>query len=241
MLLVGLIARDLGGSPRAQVVAAFAAAIAPISLVWSSCFSYSGFDYLWWVLIAFLVVRLLKTEDPRYWLGIGSALGLGMLTKYTIAFYVAGIAAGILLTGARRYLSSPWLWAGIGLAMLIFSPNLIWQVQYDYIYLHFLSFMHSRDIQIGRMQSFLVEQLYLAANPVAIPLWLAGLYYYFGTSTGRRYRMLGWMAAVPFASLLFVRGRGYYTSPNFPFLISAGAVYGEGWLASLPHGRARTV
>ncbi len=83
---------------------------------------YLAFDYLWWVLIAFLFVRLLKTEDPRYWLGIGAAIGLGMMTKYTLIFFIAGLAAAVLLTPNRRYLRSPWLWAGAGLALLIYLP-----------------------------------------------------------------------------------------------------------------------
>ena len=50
-------------------------------------------------------------ENPRWWLGIGAMIGLGMMTKYTMGFFVAGIVGGVLLTPARRYLKSPWLWA----------------------------------------------------------------------------------------------------------------------------------
>ena len=66
-----------------------------------------SFDYRWWVVAAFCVVCLLKTENPRWWLGSGAAIGLGMLTKYTMAFFAIGLAAGILLSAARRYLRSP--------------------------------------------------------------------------------------------------------------------------------------
>ena len=63
---------------------------------------YVGLDYLWWVMTAYCTIRLLKTDDPRWWLGIGAAIGLGMLTKYTMAFCVAGLAVGVLATDARR-------------------------------------------------------------------------------------------------------------------------------------------
>jgi hypothetical protein len=241
MVLAGLMARELGGKRLAQLVAALAVAIAPISLAWSSLFHYSSFDYLWWVLIASLTVRLLNSGNSRYWLGIGVAIGLGMLTKYSIAVYIAGIVVGVFLSSARRYLLSWWLWGSAALALLIFLPNLIWQIQHNFIHLQFLSFIHARDVAIGRTQSFLVEQLYIAANPVAIPLWLAGLYYYFRAPAGRRYRMLGWMAIVPFILLLIMQGRSYYTGPLYPLLIAAGAVYGEQRLATLPAARVRSV
>jgi 4-amino-4-deoxy-L-arabinose transferase-like glycosyltransferase len=72
MVLAGLMAKELGGSRRAQVVTAVAAAIAPMSLVMSTLFQYISFDYLWWVLVAYCLIRLLKSDDPRWWLGVGS-------------------------------------------------------------------------------------------------------------------------------------------------------------------------
>src|SRR5829696_5567106 len=127
MLLAGQMARELGGGRWAQVVASLAVAIAPLSLIQGALLQYAGFDYLWWVVVAYCVIRLQRTENPRWWLGIGAAIGLGMLTKYTMAFCVAGLVAGVLLTNARRYLASGWLWGGAALALLLALPNLLWQ------------------------------------------------------------------------------------------------------------------
>jgi 4-amino-4-deoxy-L-arabinose transferase-like glycosyltransferase len=145
------------------------------------------------VLIAYQMIRLLKSDDSRWWLGIGAVIGVGMLTKYAMAYLVAGIVVGVLLTRARRYLASPWLWGGVGLALLIMLPNVIWQIQHDFISLQFLSSIHARDVRAGRSEGFLVEQLIFATNPVTIPLWVAGLCFYFFARTGRSYRLLGWM------------------------------------------------
>src|SRR5512137_132506 len=76
LVLTGLMARELGGSRPAQIVAALAAAIAPAALSEGNFFQYISFDYLWWVLIAYLMLRLLKSENPRWWLGIGAVIGL---------------------------------------------------------------------------------------------------------------------------------------------------------------------
>jgi hypothetical protein len=241
MVLAGLMARELGGSRVAQITAAMAVAIAPISLLGGALVTYSSFDYLWWVLIAYLMIRLLKSDDPRWWLGIGAVIGLGMMTKYTMSFMVAGIVAGVLLTRARRYLTSPWLWGGMALSLLIVLPNLIWQMQHAFISLEFTSFIHARDIRIGRADGFLVEQLVFSANWVTIPLWVAGLYFYFFAKAGQRHRMLGWMFVVPFVLFFITKGRSYYLAAAYPMLVAAGAVLMEQWLTSLPAARAHLV
>ncbi|MDQ3200321.1 MAG: glycosyltransferase family 39 protein, partial [Verrucomicrobiota bacterium] len=184
MVFTGLMTRELGGRRWAQVIAALAAGIAPMSICMGTMFQYIGFDYLWWVMIAYCVIRSLREEDPRWWLAIGTLIGLGMMTKYTMIFYVAGIVAGVLLTPARRYLKSPWLWAGAALSILIFLPNVIWQIQHDFISLTFLKHIHERDVEIGRTNGFLLQQLFVSANIFTLPLWVAGLWFYFVPPAG---------------------------------------------------------
>jgi 4-amino-4-deoxy-L-arabinose transferase-like glycosyltransferase len=120
LVLTGLMARHLGGGRQAQIVAALAAAIGGVAFSAGTLFQYVSFDYLWWVAAAYFMVRLLASEDPRWCLAVGAAIGLGMLTKYTMLFLALGIAAGFLFTPARRYLRSPWLWFGVALAFVIF-------------------------------------------------------------------------------------------------------------------------
>jgi 4-amino-4-deoxy-L-arabinose transferase-like glycosyltransferase len=241
MILAGLMAKEMGGRRWAQVVAAVAVAIAPFALLGGSIFHYSSFDYLWWVLIAYLMIRLLKSEDPRWWLGIGAGIGMGMMTKYTIAFLVIGLVVGVLLTRTRSNLLSPWLWGGAVLAILIVMPNLIWQIQHDFISLEFMSSIHARDVRIGRAEGFLVEQLIFSANVVTIPLWVAGLYFYFFAKPGRNYRAIGWMFAIPLVLIFIAQGRSYYLAPAYPMLFAGGAVIVEGWLAALSVGRERLI
>jgi 4-amino-4-deoxy-L-arabinose transferase-like glycosyltransferase len=69
ILLTGLMTRELGGKGSAQVIAA--TATIPFGLGAGALMQYVSFDYLWWVLTAYLLVRLLKSNDPRWWIGIG--------------------------------------------------------------------------------------------------------------------------------------------------------------------------
>src|SRR5579864_1225514 len=189
VLITGLMARELGGGRLAQFAAALAVALSPLPLFEGTEFQYTTFDYLWWVLIAYFVIRLLKTEDPRWCLAIGALIGLGLQTKYTIAFYAGGLVLGLLLTKARRYVVTRWFWVGVGLAFLIFLPNLIWQFRHDFISLHFLQYIHKRDVGEGRAEGYWAGQFFLCANRYSLPLWIAGL---FGFLRSSKYRTLLW-------------------------------------------------
>lgn len=232
MILAGLMARDMGGKRNAQMIAAFAVFIAPMSLMGGTLIMYFAFDYLWWVLVAFFMVRLLTTDDARYWLGIGAGIGFGMLTKYTIAFWVAGLIVAVLVTSARKYLLSKWLYLGAGLALLIYLPNLIWQIQHDFISLKYLASIHARDIVWGRADDFLPNQLYETTNPFSLPLWTVGLGVCLFGAPMKRYRPLGWMFIVTFVLFLLNKGRSYYTGPAYVMLLAAGAVWFESWLGT---------
>ena len=182
-------------------------------------FQYSSFDFLWWVLIAYFTIRLLKTENPRWWLAIGAAVGVGLLTKYSIVFYIAGILAGVVLTNARRYLLSKWFWAGIGVALLIFLPNFLWLVHHDFISYHFLQHIHARDVGEGRAEGFFQGQLLLNVNTFATPLWIAGLVSVFATAVIACWRGCMWS---PWPCSIFGKGRFYYMSAAYPHAAGDG-------------------
>lgn len=238
VFVTGLMAMELGGGRLAQITAALAVALSALPLFEGTEFQYTTYDNLWWVLIAYLVIRLLKTENPQWWLAIGLTVGVGLQTKYTMGFFVVGIVSGLLLTKNRRYLLSGWFWAGAALALLIFLPNLIWQIHHDFISLHFLRHIHARDVGEGRANGFLRDQFLICTNPFTAPLWIAGLVFFL---RDRRYRMLAWMYLVPFALFFFGNGRGYYLAAAYPMLMAMGAVAAARWLASLHRGWRWTV
>ena len=229
----GVMARDLGGGRLAQISAAVCVALSPLPLFNGTEFQYTSFDFLWWVLIAWSVMRLLRSENPRWWLGIGVFTGLGVMTKYAIVFYIAGILGGFLLTRARRYLLSPYFFAAVGITILIALPNILWQVQHHFISYTFLHHIHVRDVGEGRADGFLRDQFWACTNLFSAPLWIAGAV---GLFFSRRYRVLGWMALIPVALFFVSKGRGYYTAGVYPMLMAMGGVQAERWLATLKAG-----
>jgi len=238
IVVSGLMAREFGGGRLAQITAALAVALSGLPMFEGTEFQYTSFDYLWWCLIAYFVIRLLKTDNPRWWLAIGAFVGLGFLTKYTMAFFAAGIAGAVVLTRTRRFLASAWLWAGVGLALLLFLPNLIWQVRHGFVSLHFLQHIHVRDVGQGRAHGFFRDQFIICVNLFAVPLWIVGLISFL---RDQRYRMLAWMYLIPLVLFVIGKGRGYYLAGGYPMLIAMGAIAGERWIGALPRVRRRAV
>ena len=238
VVLAGLMARELGGGRLAVVTATLAVALSPLPLFEGTEFQYTSFDFLWWVGASYCAIRMLKSENPRWWIAIGALVGMGLETKYSIVFFIAGILIGVALTPVRRQVKSAWFWAGILLALAIFLPNLIWLARHDFISYHFLQSIHARDVGEGRAVGFFRDQFVICASPAAAPLWIAGL---LGYLRDRRYRMMALMFLVPVMFFYFAKGRGYYTAAAYPMLIAMGAVVGERWLGTLKPAARRTI
>lgn len=234
IILTGLMAREMDGGVRAQVLAG--AALVPYALGAGAFMVYVSFDNICWILAAWFVVKLLRSEDARWWVAVGAAVGLGMMAKYAMAFFAAAIVAGFLVTDARRYFASRWLLAGCAAALLVWAPNLVWEARHHFVSFDFLRSIHARDVSQGRTQSFLPDQIY----QTIAPLWIVGLVFCLKTVSGKRFRAVGWMYVILFATFLIARGRGYYLAAAYPMLYAAGSVWWEQRLASNPDRQRRS-
>jgi hypothetical protein len=229
VVLTGLMARELGGKTGAQALAA--AAAIPFALGAGSLMQYVSFDYLAWVACSYFLVMLCKSRDPQWWLAIGGCIGFGMLTKYTMLVCAFAIALAVLCTDLRPNLRSKWLWLGVGVSLLVFLPNIIWQIQNHFVSLDFLRHIHERDVRIGRTKNFLPDQLKLTL--CTFPLAILGLVFYFASKSGRPFHAVGYLYVIPLIIFFASKGRGYYLAPAYPVLYAGGAVYGAGLITKL--------
>src|SRR6266566_4003346 len=230
IFLTGLMARALGGKTGSQALAASAAI--PFALGAGSLMQYVSFDYLVWIACSYFFILLCKSRDPRWWLAIGGCIGFDMLTKYSTLVCALAITAAVLFTDLRTDLRSRFLWFGVAMSLLIFLPNLIWQIQNDFVSLDFLRYIHERDVRIGRTKDFLPDQLKLTL--FTLPLAILGLwFYFFGSKPGRRFRAVGFLYVIPFIIFLVAKGRGYYLAPAYSVLYAGGAVLGAELIINL--------
>ncbi len=220
VLLTGLMVRTLGGGRFAQALACVAVLLAPVYLIGGNMLSTIPFDQLCWAFATLFLLRLLTTDDPRYWLAVGAAVGIGLETKHNMAFLAVGIAAGVLLTARRRDLRSRWLWYGAALALALALPHLIWQALNGWPTWEFTRNAAGKNAHVAPL-GYIAQQI-LVLGPLACPIWLTGLVWYLRTP---RYRPMACCYLAPFLLLMATQSaRADYLAPAYPPLLAAGAV-----------------
>lgn len=235
MVLVGWMARELGGGRYAQGLACLAFLIAPVFMASDSMLDIVCFEQLLWMVCTCVLVRIIKTDNSGDWLWFGLAAGLGLLTKHSFVFLGFATVCALLLTPGRKYLLDRWMWIGGLIAACLALPNLIWQIVHGWPTLSFLRMLNQYS-QINPLEFCLGQVLY--HQPILLPVWLLGLYHLLGTKDGRQYRLFGWIYIITFALFLGLKGKVYYVSPAYPILFAAGCVWIErfiqqrvwGWL-----------
>jgi hypothetical protein len=223
VLLTGLMARELGGGRFAQGLAAVAVMAAPIYLSIDHIFTVNAFDQLFWALGAYILIRTVKTDDPRLWLLFGLVAGVGLQNKISVLFFGFGVFVALLLTAHRKYFLSKWLWFGGAIAFVIFLPYLLWQFQHDWPMLELLRRGQLyKNFPLSPLQ-FLWGQV-LENHPFTLPIWLAGLYFYLVSKPGKSYRLLGWTYVAILIVFFVLKAKTYYLAPAYPMLLAAGAL-----------------
>ena len=221
MILALLIARALGGGRRAQGLTAVACLTCLVLVRPSTLFQPVVFDQLWWTLALYALVRLDGDDDRRWWLLVGVAGGLGLLTKFSIGFLGLGVVAGVLLTRRRRDVATPWPWLALLLVLLLGSPSLVGQVRLGYPAMAQLSHLRGTQLQRVTYADYVLGQLLWGP---AVLLGGAGLWALLGSRDLKRWRTTGWACLGAFLLLAMLHGKAYYIGPIYPTLIAAGAV-----------------
>jgi len=143
----------------------------------------------------------------------------------------------LLLTEHRREFMKPWIWIGGLIALAIFVPNLVWQVQHHFPTLEDLENVRRSGKNVVLGPGAFVWQQTLSMNPLLFPVWVAGLIWFLRE---RRWRLLGLMFAVFFVVMFLMHAKDYYLFPMYPMLFAGGgAVVFERWLARRPEGQRR--
>ena len=223
VVVTGAIAREMGAGRFAQALAAVSVIASPILLAQSNFLSMNAFEPLLWMTFALVVIRIIRGADPRWWLLAGAVAGIGMQNKYSMAFFGVSVAGGLLLTPERRILANRWAWAGAAIALLVWFPNVVWNVAHDWPILEILRNAGAgKNYEMSPLE-FFTRQIVLG-GPAAFPIWIAGIAFLIAGPRVRPYRALGISAILLFVILVLLRGKDYYFGPVFPMLMAAGAI-----------------
>jgi hypothetical protein len=223
----GLTARELGGGRAVQVLTAACVAGSGVSLATGHLLSTTTFDLLFWVVIVWLLARLLRTGDVRLWPWIGLAVGLGLENKTTVA-QLAGVGLLGLLAqrDSRRLLATRWFALAAGIVVVLWLPWLLWQAGHGWPQLAIFADLRDEDGGLGAGLAFLPLQL-LMTNPVLAFVWIGGLVALLRFPGLRPWRPLAFAWLLLVAFYVIVGGKPYYAAGLYPVLWAAGWLWLE--------------
>ncbi len=222
IILIALIAREMGGRRFAQVFAALCALALPAFLAIHSFYSMNALDHFFWALSIYLIVRLLKGSSAGLWILLGCVLGIGLMNKISILFLGFGFFVGLILTPSRRLFLSKWSWICGLIAFVIFLPYILWEIQHGWPTIEFLENASlNKNLRMSPVAFF--ASLTIQTGPYLLPMWLLALYYFF-SKNGRQFRLLGWISLTVFVLLIVLKGKSYYAIPAYIPLLAGGSL-----------------
>jgi len=224
--LAGWMAREMGGRRFAQFLGALAVLLAPIYLTFDNFLSMNAFEPVLWMACAAIFLRIRNGGSAKLWLLFGAVAGLGLFNKHSMLFFGSGLLVGLLLTSTRSEFSKQWIWHGGALPLLLFLPNLLWEMHNGFPTIALLHAVIGTKYVLISPWTYIAQQA-LLTHPLAAPLWLAGLWFLLGDTAGQKYAALGWAYLVVLAEMIFLHGKIYYLAPAYPMLLAAGAVWVE--------------
>ncbi|MFC2119576.1 glycosyltransferase family 39 protein [Bacteroidota bacterium] len=239
VFMIGLFTMRLGGGRTAIIISTIAYMLTPIFLGMNTIYSMNAFDFFFWITSAYVFLRIIQDEsissgdgNPKLWIILGVVLGLGLLNKTSIFWLGAGIFAGTIFTPLRKDLKTKYPYLAALIALLIFSPFIIWNLTHDLAHLEFMRNAASRKYSGLTPISFILDQI-LILNPLAILIWLPGIIFYFFKKDFKQYRAIGFIWLTTFAILIInIHSKGEYIAAAYQILFAGGAVLIERWSSS---------
>jgi hypothetical protein len=181
-------------------------------------------DIFFWTMIAFSILRFIQTQKNSWLYVFGISAGLGMMSKYSIAFFIISILIGLLITRNRKIFLNKHLYFSALIAVLIFLPNLLWQYNYHFPVIVHMKELHQFQLQYVEPSGFLSDQVLM--NLAVVFIWIAGLYFLIFKEKGK-YRIFAWAYLFVILILLYFQGKGYYSLGVYPILFAFGAIHLE--------------
>jgi hypothetical protein len=185
-------------------------------------------EIFFWTMIAYSILRFMQTQKNSYLYLFGISAGLGMLSKYSVAFYIISILLAVLITKNRKIFLNKHLYVASLIGFLIFLPNLFWQYNYHFPVIVHMKELHQFQLQYVSPVGFLIDQLLM--NLPVVFIWIAGLYFVIFKENGK-YRIFAWAYLLVILILLYFQGKNYYSLGVYPVLFAFGAIHLERFAA----------
>jgi len=236
--IAGLISREIGGTSRAQIIAASCVASSGFALATGHFVTTTTFDLLSTSALCWLLIRAVARRSGPSLLAAGAVAGIGSEAKPQVVLVAVVAVLAMALVGPRWVFRSPWLAGGIAAAVLLGGPYLAWQALHGWPQLTVAA--NVAGSAEGGRAGFLPFQLVMV-SPVLVPVWLAGLILPFRRRSLQWLRFLPLIYAVLAVAYLIGNGKAYYLASLYPALLGVGGLPVAEWTTRSRRGSLRTV
>jgi hypothetical protein len=223
-LLVGKTALSFGGKAFALILAWLPFMVDGYMRVFF-LFQPNFLEVFFWTLIGYSIIRYIQTDKIKWIYIFGIAVGLGMMSKYSVSFITLSVLAGLLLTRHRTIFLNKHLWYAALIAFLIFLPNLIWQYNHRFPVIAHMQELQEEQLQFISPVSFIISQLLM--NLPCVFIWVAGIIFVCFSENGKPFRFYAWAYLFVIILLIALHGKDYYALGVYPLLFALGGVYLE--------------
>ena len=235
MVIVWKTIEELGGNIYALILGSVSV-IFSILLRINTLYQPNSLGFMLWTLVFYAIVKFISSENNK-WLWVASIVfAFGFLNKYNIAFLALGLLPALLITSHRKIFLNPSFYLSLIAALLIVSPNLIWQYNNDFqVFHHLKELAETQLVNVSRLD-FLKEQLMFFIG--SLFLVILAFISFFTYPAFRKYQLFFWSYLFTISFFTYFKAKGYYAIGLYPILLAFGSVYLEklltkGWVRHL--------
>ena len=221
MVVVWKAIEALGGNIFALTLGALAVMLSAIMRM-NMLFQPNSFDILCWTFLYFSYVRYIQSTQSKWLIWAAITFAVGFLNKYNIVFLIAGLAPAIALTQHRKMFANRTLYLAAGIALLIISPNLVWQYQHHFPVIHHMKTLAATQLVNVNRADFLKEQLLYFVG--ALFILIATVISFFRYAPFKQYIVLLWALLFTLIIFTYLKAKGYYAIGLYPIFLAFGAV-----------------
>ncbi len=228
LIIIGLTVKELGGKKIAITLASLAYILSPSYLHTNALFQPVSFNHFYWLLSGYLILLLIKHNNPKMWIWIGIVFGLGFLNKYSIVFFYTAFAISLLISRYRQLYLSKYFIIAVVVGFAIILPNLVWQYKNNWPVIGHLSELRETQLVHVRLSDFIMGQYYM--NVQAILIWLAALLVLLFYKKENQFRPFAYVYIIVVFLIMLGSGKTYYTLGVYPILFIFGGYFTEKYI-----------
>ena len=192
----------------------------------------NSFDILCWSTFYYTIAQYISHKKNKWLYYASIVFAIGFLNKYNIIFLIAGIFPALLITSYRNWFFNRHVYGAMVLALIIISPNLLWQYNHDFPVIHHMKELSETQLVNVNPSDFFKEQLLFFLGSIYV--LIAAFISFFTYEPFKKYRLFFWTYIFTIILFTYLKAKGYYAIGLYPVFLAFGAVYLEHILQRKP-------